>query len=177
MNNYYALPACPEYYGVHRNYFYSQPYLNVNSSTYNLPTNELLTENSIRVESHKSGDLTVKSFSVLAGSAMENSLIEHSQAKTFQVGSIKYVTYVYPSFQKFNFDAVLNPQFYAGLGMGRCSCKKWGNWKCHSTRYDRDCVDMNAYLNRANEHCDLTCGSYTAYWYMECGKCGQPEDC
>lgn len=183
MSNYHSLPTCHEYYGGYQNHTYPQPrnvdpiYPNVNSPTLNLATNEQLSENSIILESHRIGEFAVKIFKVLAGSVMENSLIEHPQANTFQIGGIKYVTYIYPAFQKFNFDAVLNPQFYRGLGMGRCSCKKWGNWSCHSTRYDRDCVDMHAYLNRAHEHCDATCGGYHAIWYRECGKCGEPENC
>lgn len=48
---------------------------------------------------------------------------------------------------------------------GRCKCRKWGNWECHGTEYNQDCVDCGAYQNRADDHCDSSCGSYIAYCY------------
>jgi hypothetical protein len=125
-------------------------------------------------ETHK-----MKIISFIAGGEMDNALIADPNKTYIKVeNNIKYMVHIHPSSEKFDIGSLFTEdKMMAGLGFGRCKCYKWGNWKCHSTRYDKDCCDKNSYMNGADEHCDLTCSSYVAIWYIECGKCGQPEDC
>ncbi|HDR6757706.1 hypothetical protein ACTFRD_24940 [Bacillus cereus group sp. MYBK249-1] len=83
----------------------------------------------------------------------------------------KFIMDFYQLKQNFDMSKYFKTNPLRGLGSGRCECRKWGHWSCNNTRYDQDCVDMNAYFNRANEHCDVTCGNYVAVWWPTPDKC------
>ncbi|MEK4599451.1 hypothetical protein CN995_20310 [Bacillus cereus] len=137
-------------------------------------------EKGIRLQSLKISETgtTMKIISIVNKGEMDYMLAFDSNRTYIEVkDDIKYIVYIHPSSEKFKLESILTKNLMSSLGFGRCGCYKWGNWKCHSTRYDKDCIGKEKYFKGADKHCDLTCSSYVAIWYIECGKCGQPDPC
>ncbi|MDA2480495.1 hypothetical protein PDN61_29720 [Bacillus cereus] len=137
-------------------------------------------EKGIRLQSLKISETgtTMKIISIVNKGEMDYMLAFDSNRTYIEVkDDIKYIVYIHPSSEEFKLESILTKNLMSGRGFGRCGCKKWENWKCHSTRYDKDCMSKEKYFNGAHKHCDQTCGNYIAIWYIECGKCGQPDPC
>ncbi|MEK5133057.1 hypothetical protein NST39_03145 [Bacillus sp. FSL W8-0645] len=127
--------------------------------------NNSIPKDSIRVQSITlSNGYCMKIISINVGSTTEKILKSDDSHPISVIGNTKFLTYIHPINSPFNFENLFNKSF-SGLGSGRCSCWKWSGLKCKTTRYDDDCCDAQAYLNRCDDHCDQTCSGWDAIWW------------
>ena len=94
----------------------------------------------------------------------EKALIPDSKYTISNEGLEKCISFIQPIFEPIDFASIFSKSLLIELGDGRVRCKSWYDWECHHIRYDRDCVEMNDYLSRADDVCDETCADWTAYW-------------
>lgn len=126
-----------------------------------------IAKNSVRLISTAISESHVlKILVVNSGDQLDKHLISNNpQVFTTTPGNFRYSIFIHPIKNFFDFGEYF-PNSFSGLGNGRTSCKR-GLPRCRSTRYDQDCVDMVAYFNRADHHCDYTCATYHSDWLYD----------
>lgn len=162
------------YYPYYDNNVQSNPSYENNiqqNYTKNSKFNEYDSSRSVSVRSILlSNEYCMKIISVKNGTTAEKYINPNLSQYNVIKGDTKYIVIIHSLNEPFNFSSVFNPSF-RGLGSGRCSCWKWSGPRCKRTRYDDDCCDMDAYFNRCDNHCDLTCSEYNATWTETPDEC------